>query len=266
MKPLFAASLLLNLALGAGLVVVLTREPEVVTQTERVVVKEYVNPNIDLESKLISLEADIVELKEQHAEEVQTLVDELTQADITVAELKQGLLPPLVIPTTPRGYGKAFGDLQRKMVELSKDYPERPEKGTEAYREFMLRLDEVMQNMAPVMIGIEEMMQMPEASPERAEFVSSSLGATLGLDPAQQRQVDAIIADSHAEAVESGLLSSESPWTANLSEEQQANRREQSIWAYEQVGKLLNDEQTHDFVDFYSREDFLYRLEANVHF
>ncbi len=259
MKLLLSLSLLFNLVLGAGLIVSLTREPEIVTQTERVVVKEYVNPNIDLESKLIRLEADLTLLKEEHAEELQVMANELAQADVTIAEMQQGLLPPLVIPSTAEEYGKAMGDLQRELILLRKKYPRgRPDIGTEEFDEYVNTVTLFQQDYIPLALHLGNLRKLPVSDAKREAYVVSHVGAALALDDDAQGKVGRIVGDYYAQMRETKLLSD--------NEIQQVELQKMSQEAYEKVKGSLPPEQQVDFEIIFRRNDFLYNLHSSYGF
>ena len=261
MKPLLAFSLLLNLCLLTALGYLLARSPEVVTETKEVVVTKTLNPNIDLETRVIALEAELEEAKTRYVEEVQAYEAERAQAEEVMETMKKGLLPPLEVPDSPRGFGKVYGNMQHKMLMLAKSYPTDPEKGTEAYDEYILQLDAVLQDFALAITGRREIEMRPETSRERQDYMIACLGATLALDTTAQEQLDAALRESYLEAQEAGLLL-EKPGGGYIPDDDLRERRFKfSVQAFDRMKDILSPQQKELFDKYYDESWFLYRVD-----
>ncbi|MDP0498385.1 MAG: hypothetical protein Q7Q73_19510 [Verrucomicrobiota bacterium JB024] len=186
MKPLLALSLLLNLCLLTALGYLLARGPEVVTEMKEVVVTKTLNPNIELETRVIALEAELAQAKELYAGGV----EKLAEAQEEIVAWERGRVPEMLLLDGPRAYGQALGCFQRGVLELSRQYPTRPPEGSPQHADYEAQSDALNPYIGPYWEQFRILERSPESDPDRQAFMAASVGATLGLDDVRQEQLE----------------------------------------------------------------------------
>ncbi|MBC2593365.1 hypothetical protein H5P28_03735 [Ruficoccus amylovorans] len=172
MKPLFALSLFLNLGLLVAVGYLLARGPEVVTRKEQVVVTKTLNPNIELETRIIALEAELVQ-------ENAKVTDTTSAMNRSWREL-----PPIIIPQTPAELGAMDGRVFRILWDLRERFPEFPEPGSEDYEIFVNGLDAFFAQLTPLFVARQEMESGKLSAGDVDGYVEGYFETKLGL-PAQ---------------------------------------------------------------------------------
>lgn len=253
MKPLFALSLLLNLGLLVVVGYLLARGPEVVTETKEVVVTKTLNPNIELETRVIALEAELVQARELYVYGAERLAE--AQEEIVAWERGRG--PETLLLDEPRGYGQALGRFQRGILILSRQYPTRPPEGSPQYADYKARSDELNKYMGPYYEQYRLLASSPESDPDRQTFMATSVGVTLALDNARLEQLDAVFASAYARLQEEGLLSEKKDYFFTRDRAKSTRREVIEQQAYEQTLELLTPEEK-AFFDQSFGDDFLF--------
>jgi hypothetical protein len=255
MKPLLALSLLLNLCLLTAFGYLLARGPQVVIEKEPVVVTKTLNPNIELETRVIALEAELAQVKALYADEV----EKLAEAQEEIVAWERGRVPETLLLDGPRGYGQALGRFQRGVLTLSRQYPTRPPEGSPQYTDYNAQSDALSPYIAPYWEQYRLLARSPESDPDRQAFMAASVGATLGLDDVRQEQLDAVFASAYARLQEEGLLSEKRDYFFTSDRAKSTRREVIEQQAYEQTLALLTPEEQ-VFFDQSFGDDFLFSL------
>lgn len=193
MKPLLALSLLLNLCLLTALGYLLARGPEVVTETREVVVTKTLNPNIDLETRVIALAAELAQEREKREAEVESYKQKLAEADTALVQVREGLTPEMAILAKARETGKIIGDIQRRTFSLYADFSKMPDPESEQYAEYKRRTEAISALMTEDRIReLYYYEGLPFECEERQHFMAASLGASLGVDGNTQAGINDI--------------------------------------------------------------------------
>lgn len=222
---------------------------------------------VELETKLINLQTDLAEQKAAYEQQLLSLRGELVQAEKQLKELEQGMLPPLVIPSGPQETGVAFGKIQHELIKLRMAFPETPDQDADNYNEYILWMDQVMLGLAPVHSEAERLRKLPGEDPQLREFISTSLGTTLGVDASTQSKIDALYDAYYKKAIEAELIGKRpSHNDAKLYDQWWRERKQLSEQATAEIKELLPPDKQKILEDFYHPNNVLYSAFSKAKF